>query len=54
MSVDQERRVRVKLRDDLYERLLTRAAQIAVEPEVLARTLLERAIRRLPVSTRAA
>jgi antitoxin component of RelBE/YafQ-DinJ toxin-antitoxin module len=54
MANDTERKVRLRVRDDLWERVCTEALALGIDPEELARTLLERAIRRLTVRARAA
>lgn len=54
MPVERSRTVRLKLCDELYERLLTKAAQLGVEHEVLAGNVLERWLRRQAPQTRAA
>ena len=41
-----ERTFRVRMRDQWYERLYLRAAELHMPPEVLASQILERAIRR--------
>jgi hypothetical protein len=41
-----DRTFRVRLRDQWYERLYLRAAELGLSPELLASQILERAIRR--------
>jgi hypothetical protein len=44
-----ERTLRVRMRDQWYERLYLRAAELRMQPEALASQILERAVRRWKV-----
>lgn len=52
MSGERTHTVRLKLRDELWERLCTKAAQLGIDADEVALSLLERAIRRLQTTPR--